>query len=140
MSNLSNGILGTLAAAITFSAIQFASGNDLSAMARDSHNEGRAVQSSMVEGQSSVNRSAKADRFAGAARPSGQDKTFLFRVDHMPDTSVLVRVFAVRIEPSISSGRTTKTAISKRSTLACEPVVSVLTDVAKVLEPGRCLT
>jgi hypothetical protein len=28
----------------------------------------------------------------------------------------------------------------RKLTVACEPVVSVLTEVAKQLEPGRCVT
>jgi hypothetical protein len=27
-----------------------------------------------------------------------------------------------------------------KATVACEPVVSVLTDIAKRLQPGRCVT
>jgi hypothetical protein len=28
----------------------------------------------------------------------------------------------------------------RKMTVACEPVVSVLTEVAKLLQPGRCVT
>jgi hypothetical protein len=28
----------------------------------------------------------------------------------------------------------------RKLAMACEPVVSVLTEVAKLLEPGRCIT
>lgn len=135
MSNLSNGILGALAAAITLGAMQLAFGNDLSDTVLNRHDRMQA----MAESHSPINRGAKADRVAGVRHSLGQSKTLSFQVDHMPDTLVLVRVSAVRIEPAISD-KMTKTATAKKSTLACEPVVSVLTDVAKVLEPGRCLT
>ena len=29
---------------------------------------------------------------------------------------------------------------SRKTAVACEPVVSVLTEVAKLLQPGRCVT
>lgn len=144
MSHFSNGILGTLAAAITLGAIQFASGNDLANGARNDIAQ-RAIEDRAggieLGGQSSVNRSAKADRFAGGARASGQDKTLSFQVDQMPNTLVLIRIStATRVETVGAAGRGSKAVSARKSTLACEPVVSILTDVAKVLEPGRCLT
>jgi hypothetical protein len=53
--------------------------------------------------------------------------------------SVLVRIPAERIGEAVRGRETVKPAVQRRM-VACEPVVSVLTDVAKRLEPGRCIT
>jgi hypothetical protein len=57
MSQLSRGIFGAIAIALTFGAVQFASGRDLS--------EGR--QDSAGTPAATINRAAKADRAAGVA-------------------------------------------------------------------------
>lgn len=142
MSQLSNGILGVLAAGMTLGAIQFASGNDLSSAIHNRDDVNQAVQSKISESPS-VNRTAKTDRFAVSTRSARQDKTLSFRVDQMPDTLVLIRVPTSLPIDSIkvtSSTQETNNTTARKSNVACEPVVSVLTDVAKVLEPGRCVT
>jgi hypothetical protein len=58
----------------------------------------------------------------------------------VPDTSVLVRV------PLSHQARSTPTAPlllrskESKNAIACEPSVSVLTEIAKSLQPGRCIT
>jgi hypothetical protein len=69
-------------------------------------------------------------------------QTISVRVDGLSDTSVLVRV---PVAPARKEARNTPPAptMSKQPagrTVACEPVVSVLTEVAKQLQPGRCVT
>ena len=77
----------------------------------------------------------------------------------VPGTSVLVRIPVARDEESgKDQGRATQRAVNpgaapegnaapaaqqlkdQRRTVACEPVVSVLTEIAKHLQPGRCIT
>ena len=142
MSQASNGILGILAAGMTLGAIQFASGNDLSSAAHDRKDVNQDIQSKIGESPSLVNRRVKADRFAMSTRSTGQDKTLSFRVNQMPDTLILIRVPAFpTIDPiKVMSSTQELNTTARKSTLACEPVVSILTDVAKVLEPGRCVT
>jgi len=136
MSQIFKAIFATLAVSATFGAVQLASGHDLIG--------GRQVASTEPAGE--VNRGAKADRVVlkVAQNPT---ETITIRSVGLPDTSVVVRIpvaqapaqpaarEAVRIRPESPA----KPGVAKR-TIACEPPVSVLTEVAKLLQPGRCVT
>jgi hypothetical protein len=85
-----------------------------------------------------VNRAGKTDRLADIKPFAVPTKTVSLRLNDLADTSVLLRI------PS-AQARTTKQPTllrnqSRKPTLACEPVVSALTDVARLLQPGRCVT
>ena len=137
MSQIFKAILATLAISATFGAVQLASGHDLIG--------GRQLASNEPAG--TINRGAKADRVALKAGQSPTE-TITIRTVGLPDTSVVVRVPVaqmpaarapkvgeeVRNRPEPAKPGSTKRAI------ACEPPVSVLTEVAKLLEPGRCVT
>ena len=129
MSQIIKGIFGALAVTLAFGALQFASGHDL---------VGR--QTVGLAPETGVNRTAKADRVAvvPSAIPT---QTIALRFDSLADTSILVRVPVVKSEagPRPTPPLVTKPGLRK-TTVACEPVVSVLTEVAKRLEPGRCIT
>jgi hypothetical protein len=60
------------------------------------------------------------------------------RLNDLADTSVLLRVPFTEARnikpPALLQSR------SRKPTVACEPVVSSLTEVAKLLQPGRCVT
>jgi hypothetical protein len=131
-SGLSRGILGGLAVALTFGAAQFASGRDLGG------SQQAPSQASVLTSETTINRAAKADRVAGVAGPAARTRTVLLRLSGLPDTSVLLRV------PLAEEARNGSSSLRKpgdhKTTVACEPVVSVLTEVAKQLEPGRCVT
>ena len=89
-------------------------------------------------GAAGINRSAKGDREAvppGAA-PA---RTVQLRTDRLADTSVLVRIPVQKDARNLPPAQPAKPAKPKM-TVACEPVVSVLTEVAKLLQPGRCVT
>ena len=130
MSQLSRGIFGAIAIALTFGAVQLASGRDLS--------EGR--QDSAGTPAATINRAAKADRAAGVAASAVPTLTISIRLDGLSDTSVLVRVpVAMAARNSSSAPALTKSG-DRKLTVACEPVVSVLTEVARQLQPGRCVT
>jgi hypothetical protein len=128
MSQIQKGIFGALAIALSLGAVQLASGHDLI---------GRQVA---VKGtaENVVNRAAKMDR---AAVPSvgQQTRTIALKLDNLPDTSVLIRVPA-RKDEARQRPPAAPSAKPVGRTIACEPVVSVLTDVAKLLQPGRCIT
>jgi hypothetical protein len=134
---VSTGILGAIAVALTFGAVQFASGRDLAKQ--------DIKQASWQDSTSAatINREAKADRAGRPAGPVMPTNTISFRLNDLSDTSVLVRM---PVAPEASKGAAapvlTKSGLTKsgRTTLACEPVVSVLTEVAKHLQPGRCVT
>lgn len=136
MSQIHKGIFGALAIALTLGAVQLAFAHDLIG--------GR--QAAAAAPETGINRAAKSDR---APVPSlrGQTETIALRVDGVTDTSVLVRV-PVAKETSKEASKearngtappVTKPA-SKTIAVACEPPVSVLTEVAKLLQPGRCVT
>ena len=134
MSKLSKGILkgilGAVAVSLTLGAAQFALGNDLS---------GRQ-QASAGTSEAAVNRAGKADRAAGVAGPGVQTQTISLRLDSLAATSVLVRMPVAEASRSGSAARSLMKPGNGKSAVACEPVVSVLTDVARQLEPGRCVT
>ena len=136
MSQIFKAIFATLAVSATFGAVQLASGHDLIG--------GRQVASTEPAGE--INRGAKADRVVlkVAQNPT---ETITIRSVGLPDTSVVVRIpvaqapaqpaarEAVRIRPESPA----KPGVATR-VIACEPPVSVLTEVAKLLQPGRCVT
>jgi hypothetical protein len=65
-------------------------------------------------------------------------RTISLRLNGVSDTSFLVRV-PVAGEASAPRSLLNPPAGGKAA-VACEPMVSVLTDVAKLLQPGRCVT
>jgi len=135
MSQIRKGIFSALAIGLTLGAVQLAFAHDLIG--------GR--QTAAAAG-TDVNRAAKSDRAAVPALP-GQTQTISLRHDGVADTSVLVRV-PVAKEPSKEARNETRNAptppvtkpASRKIAVACEPPVSVLTEVAKLLQPGRCVT
>jgi hypothetical protein len=132
MSKIFSGILGTLAVSLSLGAAQYASGSDLVGLARQS----TAVATTP---QVTINREAKADR-ADAPANALQTKTISVSVDGLSDTSILVRVPVARKEARNTSPAPVLAKQPVARTVACEPVVSVLTEVAKQLQPGRCIT
>jgi hypothetical protein len=123
MSEISKAVLGAIAIILTLGAVQFASGHDLV-------NRWQAVSEQPSHG--------KADRLADPKPFAVPMKTVSLRLNDLADTSVLVRI------PS-AQARTTKPPMllrkqSGKPTLACEPMVSAITEVAGLLEPGRCVT
>ena len=129
MSQKVTGILAVLAVSLTCGAVQFASGHDLTV--------GLAMPGDPAA--PSINRAAKADREAVLPEASVATRTISIHVDKVPDTSVLVRV------PLTHQARSTPPSLLLRSresknAVACEPSVSVLTEIAKSLQPGRCIT
>lgn len=132
MSQIYKIILAGLAVSGTFGAVQLASGHDLIG--------GRQLASTEPAG--GINRGAKADRVAFKAAQS-KTETITIRSVGLPDTSVVVRVPVAQMPaPQTMRNRpepATKPDAPKR-VVACEPPVSVLTEVAKLLQPGRCVT
>jgi len=134
MSKIFSGILGTLAVSLSLGAAQYASGSDLVGLARQP-----AAVAPQATPQATINREAKADR-ADAPTNALQTKTISVSVDGLSDTSILVRVPVARKEARNTSPAPVLTKKPVARTVACEPVVSVLTEVAKQLQPGRCVT
>ena len=134
MSQIFKAFLATLAVSATCGAVQLASGHDLTGRRQ------LASTAASTAPAAAINRAAKADRAALKAAP-GQSETITIRGVGLDDTSVVIRVPVVandevrnRPTPPATKPGAAKTAI------ACEPPVSVLTEVAKLLQPGRCIT
>jgi len=133
MSQIHKGIFGALAISVMFGAVQLAFAHDLIG--------GKIAARAVPE--TGVNRAAKADR-ATVPASAGQSQTISLRPNGLADTSVLVRVPVAREARNEARDRPAPSSVPKSGTrktaVACEPVVSVLTEVAKLLEPGRCVT
>jgi hypothetical protein len=150
MSQTSRAIFGAIAVSLTCGAVQFASGRDLSGLMQNSPSQNSLSQNSLSQNSSrqnssvapeaSINRAAKADRVARIAEAAAQTRTISLRLDGLSDTSVLVRIPAAREARNTSRPPLVTKSGKRKLTVACEPVVSVLTEVAKQLEPGRCVT
>ena len=126
---ISKGIFAAAVLSLTFGAV--ASGRDL----------GQRGASDQINSNSSaaiINRIAKADRAPRAAGPAIQTQTISLRLNGLADTSVLIRMPVAR--EARSGAPASLLNKSGGRTVACEPVVSVLTEVAKRLQPGSCVT
>jgi hypothetical protein len=146
MSQLSKGIFGTIAVSLTLGtlgAVQLAAGRDLAAI------QNPAGNSEAVTISAAINRAAKADRADGAVGSTvAPTRTISLRQDVLTDTSVLIRLPSAKetVKETAKEARNGSPAPSgmksqaRKATVACEPPVSVLTEVAKRLEPGRCIT
>jgi hypothetical protein len=122
--------------AVQVGAVQLTSGHDLA-------DRWQAVADRPTQDAGhNVNRSGKADRFADVKQAPVPTRTVSMRLNDLAETSVLLRVRAV-----IETGNAKPPVLlqnrkqgPKRPTIACEPMVSSLTEVAKLLQPGRCVT
>lgn len=129
MSQIHKAFFGAVAISLTLGAVQLAFGHDLT---------GRWQAVSDQSGHR-VNRAGKADRITDLKPSAVPTRTVSMRLNDLADTSVLLRV---PVEAQSGNAKPPALLQNKmpRPTLACEPVVSSLTDVAKLLQPGRCVT
>jgi hypothetical protein len=132
MSRLTTGISGAIALVLISGAAQFALGRDLGMLSVDQLSFG-----SPAADASAVNRGAKADRATGPAGSPAVTRTVSLKLSGFSDTTFLLRVPVTSATPAASS---TAKRVAPKPAVACEPMVSVLTEVAKQLEPGRCVT
>ena len=133
MSQISKAIFGAIAVSLALGAVQFASGHDL-------------IGDQALTGTppSIINRTAKADRAAGVAGSVARTRTISLRLDSLSDTSILIRLpVAKKPETEAQTGGAARSLFESgghKAAVACEPSVSVLTEIAKRLQPGRCVT
>jgi hypothetical protein len=132
MSQLSRAVFGTIAVSLSLGAAQLAVGRDLIG----TQNPARTSEV--------VNSSVKANRADAAMRTGVATRTISLRLDALADTSVLIRMPAAKAtDTQVRSGSSAPSLTrsgDRKATVACEPPVSVLTEVAKRLQPGRCIT
>jgi hypothetical protein len=129
MPQISKAIFGVIAVALSLGAVQLASGRDLSGGLQV--DEGTAA--------TAINRATKTDRGAAVAGPAIPMRTIQLRLEGLSDTSILIRIPMAQARNGASRPSMTNSS-GRKMTVACEPVVSVLTEVAKLLQPGRCVT
>jgi hypothetical protein len=127
MFQTSAGFLAGLAATLSLGAVHLESGH----------------QAASHDATSAVYRAVKSDLgIVPSSRAGG--RTISIRMENLPRMSIVFRI-------PRSSGQEVNDHMTKRDshhapavrvkrTIACEPVVSTLTDVAKQLPPGRCVT
>lgn len=147
MSKVSSLVVGLVSGAAMFGAIQYASGNDLS---------GSSLRGTLTERDtaipsafnSMVNRTAKGDRDSVPASLD-RGRTLSFQVYDLTGTSVLLRLADPAPKVGLEKVQPDKPASTKavpvdgkprKATVACEPPVSMLTEVARSLQPARCVT
>ena len=136
MSQLSRAVLGTIAVSLTLGAVQLAAGRDLT---------GIQNPAGTSEG---VNRAVKANRADAAPGSRAATRTISLRLDALADTSVVIRMPAAKATDKQATDKQARGSSAplltksgdRKATVACEPPVSVLTEVAKRLQPGRCIT
>ncbi|MDA9438959.1 hypothetical protein XH98_07510 [Bradyrhizobium sp. CCBAU 51745] len=124
--------------AVQVGAVQLASGQDLA-----DRWEAVADQPGQTSGRNlashNVNRTSKSDRLADLKPAAVPTRTVSMRLNDLADTSVLLRVPATTETGSAKPASLLLTP-GRKPTIACEPMVSSLTEVAKLLQPGRCVT
>jgi hypothetical protein len=135
MSQISRAGFGAIAISLTLGAAQFASGHDLTA------GLGADLGTASTGSQTGINRAAKVDRVTSTATSSAAPtRTISIRLDSLADTSVLIRIPMVPEARNVPPTPVLSESGDRKLTVACEPMVSTLTEVARLLQPGRCVT
>jgi hypothetical protein len=138
MSRLTKAISGVAALAVISCAAQLALGRDLTPALQDRTHPPIDQPVSSPTSLDTVNRGTKSDRAAGPAGSPALTRTVSLKLDGFSTTSFLLRVPMADGKPS--SVAPAAKAGARRPMVACEPVVSVLTEVVRQLQPGRCVT
>lgn len=132
-----------MAAVLTVAAAPFAAGGELPAWLLRPQATAAAMPASNAVPVNVVARAGKSDR--AAVIPAGvASQTFSITPTGMENTSVLVRIVS-RKKPDRAANEKPATQLQPRQKpvwprAACEPAVSLLTEVAKQLAPARCIT
>jgi hypothetical protein len=88
-----------------------------------------------------INRATKGDR-SEASSIDAEARTIIFQHPDLQSTTVALRLWetanAAKVRPALKDGKAP--AEKPKQAVACEGVVSALTEVAKQLEAGRCVT
>jgi hypothetical protein len=140
MSQIYKVFLSAIAIAATLGAAQLAFGHDLA-----DRWQGVADKPGQAEKPThAVNRSGKADRLSDLKQSAVPTRTVSMRLNDLAETSVLLRIPAVietgNAKPATMLQNQNQKQGRNKPTIACEPMVSSLTEVAKLLQPGRCVT
>ncbi|ABA06022.1 conserved hypothetical protein [Nitrobacter winogradskyi Nb-255] len=127
MLQVSAGFLAGLAVTLSLGAVHLESNGEA------------AVYDAAV---ASVHRAVKSD-LGIVPSPNAGGRTVSVRLQSLPRMSIVFRLPDSGQEArdrGVKRGLQRSPAARVKRTIACEPVVSMLTDVAKRLQPGRCVT
>ena len=139
ISGKASGVVAAAVVSLSFGAIQLASGRDLASAGWDVRPSQDAT-SQEATNENGVNRVAKSDRADMRSSTVEPSRTISVHLDGLDATSILIRLPARLAEDRPASRLAKDPVNARKSTVACEPAVSVLTEVAKRLQPGRCIT
>jgi hypothetical protein len=130
MSNTGKGLVGALALTLgAMGAAQLAFGRDVT----------EGIASSSAVSDTAVNREGKTDRAARVTTVAAPMQTIAVQLNGLAATTVVMRIPRMQDPRNFSTPLLT-TSDPQKHAVACEAMVSVLTDVAKQLPPGRCVT
>ena len=138
MTRRSLSLLATTAAFALFGGLHFeiAAGRALDRLVPDD----ARLQTGTDIAVTGINRSAKRDR-AEVSVSSAEGRTITFQHPDLPSTTVALRLWETAGANSRPALKARKPPDQKpKQAVACEGVVSGLTEVAKQLEAGRCVT
>ena len=140
MTRRSLGFLTATAALAVFGSLhlEIAAGRALDRLAP---NDAR-LQTGTTVAAKAVNRGAKGDR-SEASSNTAEARTIIFQHPDLQSTTVALRLWetanAAKVRPALKKDGKAPGEKPKQA-VACEGVVSALTEVAKQLEAGRCVT
>ena len=141
MTSRSLAFLSATAALAVFGGLhlQVASGRALDRLAP---NDAR-IQTSTTVAAMDVNRDGKSDR-SQVSSNAAEGRTIVFQHPELQSTTVALHLWesvsAARGRPAPKDGKPAADRQKQKPTVACEGVVSVLTEVARQLDAGRCVT
>jgi hypothetical protein len=131
MSNTGKGVIGVLALTLgAMGAAQLAFGHDVT----------DTVPSLSALSDTAVNREVKTDRAPRVTTALAPTQTVSVQLNGFADTTIVMRIPLTQDTRNSSSAPLLFTSDPQKHAVACEAMVSVLTDVAKQLPPGRCVT
>lgn len=139
MTRRSLSLLSATAALALFGGLhlEIAAGRALDRVAPDD----ARLQTATTIAEAAINRDAKGDR-AEISPNAAEGRTIVFHHPDLQSTTVALRLWetvnATKKVPVLKHGK--PDADKGKPALACERVVSVLTEVASQLEAGRCVT
>jgi len=131
MSNTAKGLVGAVALTLgALGAAQLAFGRDVI----------DGIPSSSAVSNTAVNREGKTDRAPGVTPVAAPAQTVSVQLNGFVDTTIVMRIPLMQDARVPSATPLPITSGPQKHAVACEAMVSVLTDVAKQLPPGRCVT
>ena len=131
MSNTGKGLIGAFALTLgAMGAAQFAFGRDVTT----------ANPSLIAVSYSAVNRDGKTDRAPRVMSAAEPTQTVSVQLNGFSDTTIVMRIPLMQEGGNSSPPPLLTTSGPQKQAVACEAMVSVLTEVARQLPPGRCVT